>query len=188
MKVGLFAPLGNPFSTPEYITTLGREADERGFHSIWVAEHVVLFDEYDEDWSRLGWVMLHGRATVGNDDGDYWRALGALTARYPQYRGMALEGNPMIRIDCQTVRHWGHLDEELVARDVAERVVDYHEPVEVAEEDGEAARGAALGARDGELDVVGEERAVRQTRQRVVEGVVAQALLGLLALGDVLEL
>jgi probable F420-dependent oxidoreductase len=46
MKIGLFAPLGNPFATPEYITTLGREAEGRGFHSIWAAEHVVLFDDY----------------------------------------------------------------------------------------------------------------------------------------------
>jgi probable F420-dependent oxidoreductase len=46
MKIGLFAPLTNPFATPEYITALGRAAEERGFHSLWVAEHVVLFDEY----------------------------------------------------------------------------------------------------------------------------------------------
>lgn len=46
MRIGLFAALGNPFATPAYIRTLGRAAEARGFHSIWVAEHVVLFDEY----------------------------------------------------------------------------------------------------------------------------------------------
>jgi probable F420-dependent oxidoreductase len=46
MKVGLFAPLANPWATPEYLAALGKGAEERGFHSIWVAEHVVLFDEY----------------------------------------------------------------------------------------------------------------------------------------------
>lgn len=46
MKIGLFAPLSNPFATPEYLHTLGAAAEERGFHSLWVAEHVVLFDEY----------------------------------------------------------------------------------------------------------------------------------------------
>jgi probable F420-dependent oxidoreductase len=46
MKVGLFAPLANPFATPEYLATLASGAEERGFDSIWVAEHVVLFDEY----------------------------------------------------------------------------------------------------------------------------------------------
>lgn len=72
----------------------------------------VLFDEYDEDWTRLGWVMLRGRACVSGDDGDYWRALGALTARYPQYRHIALAGNPMVRIECEAVRYWGRLDAE----------------------------------------------------------------------------
>jgi len=46
MKIGLFAPLGLPFATPEYLRALARGAEERGFHSLWVAEHVVLFDDY----------------------------------------------------------------------------------------------------------------------------------------------
>ncbi len=46
MKVGLFAPLGNGNAGPEMLRALGREAEDRGFESIWVAEHVVLFDEY----------------------------------------------------------------------------------------------------------------------------------------------
>jgi probable F420-dependent oxidoreductase len=45
MKIGLFAPLGAPHG-PEYLDALGRGAEERGFHSLWVAEHVVLFDDY----------------------------------------------------------------------------------------------------------------------------------------------
>ncbi len=46
MDVGFFAPLGAPFATGEYLETLGPAVEERGFHSLWVAEHVVLFDEY----------------------------------------------------------------------------------------------------------------------------------------------
>ncbi len=46
MRIGLFAPLAAPFATAEYLETLGRAAEERGFHSLWVAEHVVLFDDY----------------------------------------------------------------------------------------------------------------------------------------------
>ena len=42
MKVGLFAPLANPTATAEYIEALGKGAEERGFDSLWVAEHVVL--------------------------------------------------------------------------------------------------------------------------------------------------
>lgn len=46
MRIGLFAPASNPFATAEYLRALGRGAEERGFHSIWMAEHVVLFDDY----------------------------------------------------------------------------------------------------------------------------------------------
>ena len=45
MRIGLFAPAGNPFATPEYLRALGEGAEARGFHSIWVGEHVVLFDQ-----------------------------------------------------------------------------------------------------------------------------------------------
>jgi probable F420-dependent oxidoreductase len=46
MHIGIFAPLGNPFGTPDYLRALGPAAEERGFHSLWAAEHVVLFDQY----------------------------------------------------------------------------------------------------------------------------------------------
>src|SRR4029450_2591091 len=34
-------------ATAEVMRAVGEEAEERGFESLWVAEHVVLFDEYD---------------------------------------------------------------------------------------------------------------------------------------------
>jgi len=46
MKIGIFAAMASPFATADYIRALGTAADERGFHSIWIGEHVVLFDEY----------------------------------------------------------------------------------------------------------------------------------------------
>ena len=66
----------------------------------------------------------------------------------------------------------GDADEELVADGVAQRVVDYLEAVEVEIEDCEGRVGVAARARDGELEVIHEERAVRQSGERVVEGVV----------------
>lgn len=47
MKVGLFAFNINPVATPEYLAALGRAAEERGFGTIWLAEHVVTFDEHE---------------------------------------------------------------------------------------------------------------------------------------------
>ncbi len=46
MKFGIFAPLISPFASADYLQALGSAAEERGFDSIWVAEHVLLFDEY----------------------------------------------------------------------------------------------------------------------------------------------
>ena len=46
MKLGLCIPLVAPYASPEYIRTLGVTAESLGFSSLWVGEHVVLFDEY----------------------------------------------------------------------------------------------------------------------------------------------
>ena len=45
MEIGVFVPLASPTATPEYMHALGAGCEERGIASIWVAEHVVLFDE-----------------------------------------------------------------------------------------------------------------------------------------------
>lgn len=50
MKFGLFAALAAPYVTTEGLVTLAQEAEARGYESLWVAEHVVLFDEYAPDY------------------------------------------------------------------------------------------------------------------------------------------
>ena len=46
MRVELWIPTASPISTPELLSIIGREAEERGFSCLWVGEHVVLFEEY----------------------------------------------------------------------------------------------------------------------------------------------
>ena len=46
MRVDLWVPTVNPFSTPELLALIGAEAEQRGVGTLWVGEHVVLFDEY----------------------------------------------------------------------------------------------------------------------------------------------
>ena len=46
MEIGLFAPTANPFASPDWLHALGSEAEARGYRSIWVPEHVVLFEDY----------------------------------------------------------------------------------------------------------------------------------------------
>ena len=65
MEIGLFAPLGNGNAIAEILRTLGREAEDRGFESIWVAEHVVMFDDYESQYPYAA----DGRFPGGGDTG-----------------------------------------------------------------------------------------------------------------------
>ena len=47
MDVGLFVDSTAPFSTGEDFAATARAAEERGFHSLWVAEHVLFFDQLE---------------------------------------------------------------------------------------------------------------------------------------------
>ena len=66
-------------------------------------------DRYDEDWDRLGWVMLRGPAEILAAGAEHDRAQALLRARYPQYKSMALEGLPVIVLRIERVASWGNL-------------------------------------------------------------------------------
>jgi PPOX class probable F420-dependent enzyme len=68
----------------------------------------VLVDRWEEDWSRLTWVMLHGRAMVVTDGGARETALAALRAKYSQYRDAVFtpDLNPLIGVDIERVSVW----------------------------------------------------------------------------------
>jgi probable F420-dependent oxidoreductase len=65
MHVGYIAALGAPFATGEFLETLGPAAEERGFHSVWVPEHVVLFDEYASQYPYSADGRIPGRPENG---------------------------------------------------------------------------------------------------------------------------
>jgi probable F420-dependent oxidoreductase len=46
MEIGVFVPLSTFNANAAFLRALGPAVEERGFESIWVAEHVVLFDDY----------------------------------------------------------------------------------------------------------------------------------------------
>jgi PPOX class probable F420-dependent enzyme len=69
-------------------------------------------DRWDEDWTRLGWVMLRGPAEILADGAEHDRAQALLRSRYPQYRGMALDGLPVIAVRIERVTSWGDLSVE----------------------------------------------------------------------------
>ena len=74
-------------------------------------EASLLIDRYDDvDWSRLGYVLVHGRAELmGPEDESHAQALRLLRERYVQYRSMALETRTVIAITPDSVVSWGNI-------------------------------------------------------------------------------
>lgn len=68
----------------------------------------LIVDDYDADWSRLAYLLLHLDAAPVDDPAEYAAALAALRARYPQYRTMALapDTHPMVRLTPRRVHRW----------------------------------------------------------------------------------
>ena len=69
----------------------------------------VLVDRYDEDWRRLGYVQLRGRAELLEAGEELERALALLAAKYAQYDELPLAGRPAIRMLVERVVSWGSL-------------------------------------------------------------------------------
>jgi PPOX class probable F420-dependent enzyme len=66
-------------------------------------------DDYDEDWTRLAWVLVRGPAAIVADAAVHAGALARLRGRYPQYRTMPLDdpvAHPIVRIEPARVRAW----------------------------------------------------------------------------------
>lgn len=69
------------------------------------ARVALVVDDYDEDWSRLAYLLVHGDATRVTAVEEYGVALVGLRQRYQQYQQMplAFATHPMVRID---IRRW----------------------------------------------------------------------------------
>jgi PPOX class probable F420-dependent enzyme len=63
-------------------------------------------DRYEEDWSRLAWVQVRGRAGLVDDPAERAEAIAALRAKYRQYEQMKLEERLLIRIEPERVVEW----------------------------------------------------------------------------------
>jgi PPOX class probable F420-dependent enzyme len=67
----------------------------------------LVVDEYDEEWSRLRWVIVEGRADLLDAGADHARALDLLQTKYPQYRALGLPREaPVIRVVPQRFLAW----------------------------------------------------------------------------------
>jgi PPOX class probable F420-dependent enzyme len=67
----------------------------------------LVVDHYeDDDWSRLAWLQVRGTTALVEDAAERAEALAALRARYRQYRTMALDDLPLLRITPARLVGW----------------------------------------------------------------------------------
>ena len=70
----------------------------------------LLVDHYDDDWSRLWWILLRGPADAlwpsQWDESEAQTAISVLRAKYPQYAEMSLEERPLLRLRAERVTAW----------------------------------------------------------------------------------
>jgi PPOX class probable F420-dependent enzyme len=65
----------------------------------------ILVDHYGDDWSRLWWIRLRGRARVLDAGEERVHAVALLREKYPQYRDEPPDG-PVLAVDITEVRDW----------------------------------------------------------------------------------
>ena len=72
----------------------------------------LLIDKYDEDWTRLWYILIRGKAKLIPNSAHKERgaALRRLRAKYPQYAaGLLADDAPLIRIIPEQICSWGRL-------------------------------------------------------------------------------
>jgi PPOX class probable F420-dependent enzyme len=69
----------------------------------------VVVDRYDEDWRRLGWVLLRGPAEILAAGDEHDRAQALLQERYPQLAAMDIAALPVIALRIARATSWGDL-------------------------------------------------------------------------------
>lgn len=67
----------------------------------------LVIDHYDEDWSRLAYVLITGKARILHRGTKHRKAVTQLRTKYLQYRAMAIHERPMIVIRPRRVIGWG---------------------------------------------------------------------------------
>jgi PPOX class probable F420-dependent enzyme len=67
----------------------------------------LVVDDYSEDWSKLCYVMIAGRAEViSPGESEHARAVALLREKYEQYRSMAIDERLIVKIEMKSVKHW----------------------------------------------------------------------------------
>ena len=66
----------------------------------------IVVDHYDEDWTKLAWVLLEGVATIIETGDERDVATAALERKYDQYRSGGLRHRPVVRVQIERAVQW----------------------------------------------------------------------------------
>ena len=69
----------------------------------------LIIDRYDEDWQRLAYLLITGKAKILLRGARHRRAVLLLRKKYSQYERMAIDERPIIVITPIRIRNWGNL-------------------------------------------------------------------------------
>ena len=67
----------------------------------------LVIDHYDEDWRKLAYVLVFGKARIVQSGEKHRSAVKLLRRKYRQYRAMAIDERPMIAITANRIVSWG---------------------------------------------------------------------------------
>jgi PPOX class probable F420-dependent enzyme len=87
------------------------DRDLKRVRNIEANPHVsLLVDDYFEDWSRLTYVLVSGAGEMMEPDAEHAReharAVTLLREKYSQYRSMAIDRRPILKITPVRIRRW----------------------------------------------------------------------------------
>jgi len=71
----------------------------------------LVMDEYHDDWDKLSYIIIVGKAKLLDHGEEHSNALKLLCNKYEQYRDMKLDtlGLPVIKIIPERVNSWGNI-------------------------------------------------------------------------------
>ena len=65
-----------------------------------------ILDTYSDDWRRLSYLLVHGKASLVREPSEEGRAKELLLSKYPQYRWLGLDGSRTIRVTVESLKFW----------------------------------------------------------------------------------
>lgn len=112
----LVIPICFAFNGKEFFSPIDEKPKQTSPHKLKRLRNItanskvsLIIDRYDEDWRRLAYVLITGRARVLLHGARHRKAVNLLRRKYRQYHSMAIDQRPMIVIRLLGIKAWGHL-------------------------------------------------------------------------------